>query len=280
LRRRVIVNPISIRFYRRRLTKSSLLTESQRELLNEVNCRIHHNDFMYIGQRERYFVAGLSAVDCVNQVLERARPDPVRTVLDFPCGYGRELRFLVLRFPQATFTACEIQPGAANFCAAMFGAMAAYSRPELNDVSLGRTFDLIWCGSLATHLDEAATLDLLRLFSRHLAPAGILIITTHGDYVFDRLRRNESTYELTQEGVSELTAAYIRDGYGFQDYPRGLGYFDFHPAGRGYGVSLMSPKWMRKLAAQAGGLREVYFKERGWCDHQDVFAFAKEARVE
>jgi SAM-dependent methyltransferase len=231
---------------------------------------------MYVGHGAEYFLAGISTVDCVSRVLGQARPDSIRNILDLPCGYGRELRFLVQSFPRATFTACDIQPGAADFCADTFGAAAAYSRPEVREISFDRSFDLIWCGSLATHLDGSSTLDLLRLFSRHLSPSGVLILTTNGDYVFERLRGGE-TYELSEGSVRALTTSYAREGYGFQDYPRGLGYFDFHPEGRGYGVSLMSPDWVRALAEQVGGLRELYFRERGWCDHQDVFAFTKKA---
>src|SRR5205085_1205813 len=83
-----------------------------------------------------------------------------------PCGYGRVLRFLVRRFPDARVTACELLPDAVRFCAATFNAIPAQSAYELDTLTLGARYDLIWCGSLATHLDARRTRELLPFFAR------------------------------------------------------------------------------------------------------------------
>ncbi len=49
-----------------------------------------------------------------------------------------------------------------------------------------------------------------------------------------------------------------------------------YPGEKDWGVSLTSPGWIRARVRELGGLREVYFKERGWDDHQDVFGFVQE----
>lgn len=82
-------------------------------------------------------------------------------------------------------------------------------------------------------------------------------------------------YELTAERHAALISSYTSARYAYQDYPRGFGYFDFHPEGRGFGVSLTSPDWLRDQIRGLGVLQEVYFRERGWANHQDVFAFSK-----
>ena len=275
LRRKVVFNPLRVYLQRRKLLKSADLTAGQVELLRRVSPKIHYRDNMYAGNGENYFRTGLSAVGCIDDVLHHAGCLRIRDVLDMPCGYGRELRFMVLRFPEATFTACDIQPGAVDFCVQEFGAVAAYSRPKLSEVSFDRGFDLIWCGSLVTHLNRDAILDLLRLFSRHMNPGGVLIFTFHGDYVLRKMLDEGDKYELTSESQAALIASYTQTGYAYQDYPRGLGYFDFHPEGRGFGVSLTSPDWLRDQTRAVGGLQEVYFKERGWANHQDVLAVSK-----
>ena len=276
LRRRVVEHPLRVRAQRRRLLADPALTARQRELLSRVSDRIHFRDGMYAGDGESYFRAGLSAVECVDEVLARRAPRELRSVLDLPCGYGRELRFFVLRFPGAAFTACDIQPGAVDFCAREFGARPAYSRTSFDELTFDEEFDLVWCGSLVTHLDAGATLELLRLFARHLAPGGLAVFTTNGDYVARLMRDEGATYDLPPDYAAAITDSYARTGHGYHDYPRGQGYFDFHPEGRGYGVSVTSPAWVRAQAA-AGGLEEVYFKERGWASHQDVFAFVRRA---
>jgi SAM-dependent methyltransferase len=230
---------------------------------------------MYAGHGENYFLAGLSAIACVEAVLSRASPGRIRCLLDLPSGFGRELRFFALRFPEATMTVCDIQPEAVGFCAREFGAVPVVSRSTLSDVSFDGKFDLIWCGSLVTHLDGGAIDDLLKLFSSHLSHDGIFIFTFHGDYVYKKMAAGRDTYELAAESLPALVASYEQTGYAYQDYPRGLGYFEFHPEKSRYGISLTSPDWLRSRAELSGSLREVYFKERGWADHQDVLAFAK-----
>lgn len=277
LRRRLVAHPLRVRAQRRRLLRDPSLTARQRELLDRVSDRIHFRDGMYGGDGESYFRAGLSAVECLDEVLARYAPPDIRGFLDLPCGYGRELRFFVLRFPGAAFTACDIQPAAVDFCAREFSARPVYSRPDLPALDLAEEFDLAWCGSLFTHLDADATRDLLRLFARHLAPGGVAVFTTHGDHVARRMREEGATYDLPAASAAAIADSYARTGQGYHDYPRGQGYFDFHPAGRGYGVSVTSPAWVREQAASVGPLEEVYFKERGWSNQQDVFAFVKRA---
>lgn len=274
LRRKIMSFPIRVYLQKRSLLESSALDGGQVALLRRASSRIHYQDGMYNGNGKEYFLVGSWAVRCIDEVLSHAKAGPVRDILDLPCGYGRELRFLVLRFPESTFTACDIQPGAVDFCVETFGAVPAYSQPQLSQVSLDRSFDLIWCGSLVTHLNRADSLELIKVFCHHLKPGGILVFTTYGDEVFERMRSG-ATYDLREESLPALLASYTQTGYGYQDYPRGFGYFDFHPKGRGYGVSLMSPDWVRGLVQQLGVLREVYFRERGWADHHDVFGFLK-----
>lgn len=251
------------------------LGEAEREMLGMVEARIHHDDGMYSGDGASYFAAGLSAVACVDEALERAGELRVREVLDLPSGYGRELRFLALRFPEAKFTACDIQPKAADFCAATFGAASVHSRQNPSEVEFAGKFDLIWCGSLFTHLDAETILGFLRLFARSLNACGLLVFTTNGNYVAEKMRREGATYDLCPEDVPPLVSSYEREGYAYCDYQRGLGYFNFHPKKSGYGVSITSPDLIRRLAREAGELEEIYFKPRGWCEHQDVFGLRK-----
>jgi hypothetical protein len=176
------------------------------------------------------------------------------------------MRFLAQRFPQAEITACELEREPVEFCVRTFGARPAYSSLNLDEVSLGKKFDLIWCGSLVTHLNEAGIIALLRLFQRHLETGGLMIFTTHGDFVARRLPTRDFDYGLAEEQIDVIGSDYPTTGYGFADYP----------GEKDYGVSLTAPEWIRARVQKLGGLREVYFRERGWDDHQDVFGFVRE----
>ena len=251
---------------KQRLLSDPSLRERERELLKQVNGKIYFNDTMYDGNGAHYYKVGLSAIQCIEEALEQAELEELHTILDLPCGSGRVLRFLVQRFPSAETTACEIQRGPVQFCVRTFNAKPAYSSVNLDEVSLGKKFDLIWCGSLATHLNERGIIALFRLFSRHLVPRGLVMVTTHGDFVSRRIPRREFDYGLDEEQNDRIGVSYAQTGYAFEDYP----------GEKDWGVSLTSPGWIRARVRELGGLREVYFKERGWDDHQDVFGFVPE----
>jgi SAM-dependent methyltransferase len=265
LRRWLRAMPPRPRLQKQRLLSDPSLTETERELLAKVSGKIYFNDTMYDGNGAHYYKVGLSAIKCINEALAQARLEEVRTILDLPCGSGRVLRFLAQRFPQAKLTACEIQAGPVQFCVRTFGAEPAYSSVNLDEVTLVKKFDLIWCGSLATHLNERDIVALLRLFARHLAAGGLVVFTTHGNFAANRLSRREFDYSVPEDQIERIGRDYRQSGYGFADY-----------AGESnWGVSLTSPEWIRERVHELGGLREVFFKERGWDDHQDVFAFVR-----
>jgi len=270
IRRWVRVIPPRPLLYKKRLLSDPSLTPSERELLSKVSSRIYYKDGMYNEDGTHYYQVGLSAIECIDEALTQAKllakVRDVRSILDLPCGSGRVLRFLVHRFPNAEITACELASGAVEFCARTFGAVPAFSSLKLDDVSLGKTFDLIWCGSLATHLNERGIVALLKLFHRHLSDNGILIFTTHGDFVQRRIPTQDFDYGLTLEQIERIGVDYPKTGFGFEDYP----------GEQDYGVSLTSPEWIRARVRELEGLREVYFKERGWDNHQDVFGFVRE----
>jgi SAM-dependent methyltransferase len=257
-RRRVETHALRTGLQRRRLARAPGLTSSERTLLGKVNARIAPADAMYVGDGAHYFGVGLSAIRCVEAAAGTEAP-PER-ILDMPCGHGRVLRFLAARYPGAALVASDLDAGGVAFCSERFGAQAVLSTPDLADVELPGPFDLIWCGSLVTHLDAEANAALLDLFRRSLAPAGVAVVTTHGELVAERLRAGE-TYQLDPGAARAVLRDYDSHGFGYADYP-------WSP---GYGVSVSSRDWIAGTAGSAG-LRVAHFAEHAWDDHQDVAA--------
>jgi SAM-dependent methyltransferase len=245
---------------KQRLLDDHRLTDTERDLLKQVEPGISTGDGMYIGDGEHYFRVGLSAIRCIDEAIAAARLGPVRRVLDLPCGHGRVLRFLAHRFPQAEIVASDLDRKGVDFCVKALGSRGIYSEPNPKDFFAGGEFDLIWCGSLVTHLNAEGIRGLLACFVRELKPKGLLIVTTHGDRVVQRMLAQDFDYAI--ESTAPLINAYRRDGFGFTDYP----------GARDYGVSLTSTEWIRRQAADLD-LQEVYFRARGWDDHQDVYGF-------
>jgi SAM-dependent methyltransferase len=239
----------------------------------EVIRRISPEDWFFSEPHpERYFNAGHAALHSIESALNTlppTHPSPsFRRVLDFACGYGRVLRYLRAAFPEAEITACDIDAAAVDFCAATFDAKPAYSREEPREVEIEGVFDLIWCGSLLTHLDSDRWPRFLELFSSLLVENGLLIFTTHGRRVADVIRRSDppgKRHQLEPEQVQELLAAYEQDGFGYQDYRHA----------QNYGFSLSSPSWVAHTIASSPDLRLVALTELGWMMFQDTVSCIK-----
>jgi SAM-dependent methyltransferase len=251
---------------KRQLLLSPDLTLEEKSRLENVSPEVHAGDTMYAGNALHYLSVGLSAVRCIQESLRSAGQGFANgSILDLPSGYGRVLRFLRVWFPQADITAVEIEPGALDFCQKNFAATPVLSTIPLSELQLARQFDLIWCGSLFTHIDEPTAADLLRFFHDHLSERGLCVFTTHGRYCAGLMQRNEVTYGLTAEAQQKIIREVRATGYGYADYPNQSG----------YGISSVTPQRLSELAGGVGGWEMTLFRARGWDHHQDVYAFAK-----
>ena len=219
---------------------------------------------------EWYVASGRSGLTCIEMALNAAGKarSQVTEILDLPCGHGRVLRHLRTAFPTAQITACDLQRDGVDFCASKLGAIPVYAResPAENKLEPGR-FDLIWVGSLLTHLD-APRPDFLECFRRWLRPGGVLVFTTHGRETYRHLATGESpvNYGLRYWNQTILLRGYERTGFGYGDYPN-----QFR-----YGISLSSIPWVFRLLQDISDLRLVHVAEKSWDSLQDVYGLVNE----
>ena len=210
--------------------------------------------------------AGVSALECIRDALDAVGKDGVSSLLDFPSGHGRILRVLKAAFPDARLAAGELDRDAVDFCAQTFGAAPIYSATSPEDVTIDDTYDLIWCGSLLTHIGPDRWPGFLSLFRDCLTPDGVLVFTTCGPRLRHRmiLRR----FNLQEDQADRVLSEYDEHGVGYSDYP----------GSENYGITLASPDWAREQL-QAVGLRLVSHVEAGWtapAPRQDVIACVRE----
>ncbi len=223
------------------------------------------DDMFRQGEESHYFGVCRSALRNIALCLVAAEKTEVRSILDLPCGHGRVLRGLRAMFPAAKLAACDLQTQGVDFCARRFGAAPIYSSKDPKQIPLREQFDLIWVGSLFTHLDSGAWRDFLSVFSRSLADNGVLVFTTHGRNAARHLARQDKTYGLHRSQLPKLEAAYHREGFGFQE----------QEGTPGYGVSVSAPHWIFRLIESHPELKVVYFKELAWDNHHDVVGVVK-----
>jgi SAM-dependent methyltransferase len=238
-----------------------------------VSTEISPLDTMFEGSHEHYFSVGQSALHCVRLGLLAAGKTDVRNILDFACGFGRVLRVLKTEFPSAQLAACDISTNAIEFCAREFGARAIHSGEDFAELQIENTFDLIWCGSLLTQLIPEQFTNCIQLFQSLLSPGGVLVFTTHGKFVAERIRTREFSYGLHDDVCSAMIRDYDGSGYGYGDYPEHV----LPQVGvRRYGVSIAKPSWILGEIERRRGLRILNFTERAWDNHQDSVACMNE----
>ena len=164
--------------------------------------------------------------------------------------------------PNATLTAVDVNRRGVDFCAKKFGAKRIYSNTVFSNVVFREKFDLIWVGSLFTHLSAERWLIVLRLLRSVLTEDGLLIFTTHGNDAERRLRdRQVLLFNLEPARIETILEGYDHLGFGYTDYRKY----------RGYGVSLSSPQWVTEQLNHVG-LELLQHQENAWDNFQDVWA--------
>lgn len=216
------------------------------------------------GLEHLYFKATESALENIRFAMACAGVTGFRKILDLPCGHGRVLRGLRAAFPDAEVTACDLDRDGVDFCARTFDAIPVYSQPDLPRLALPGGYDLIFCGSLVTHLPEAVTRQTLRFLLEQLAANGILLFTTHGRYSFTAQDHRPYT---DPERFARIRKGWDGRGYGFAAYADS----------EEYGVSLARPSWVIAELERYTEARILFYREMGWDDHQDLFAAMKDS---
>lgn len=237
--------------------------------------RIHRNDVMLFDTSERavedYLRAGRSAVENIAAGLQAAGRDfeSVTSCLDFGCGHGRVLRHLAGLLAPRSITACDVDAEGVRFCASELGARPLVSSWRIEDVRLA-TYDLIWSGSVFTHLDVTDGDRLLSKLVAALAPGGVLVFSIHGEFSLGGLETLYGAhYAADAEAIRREVA---EEGISFRQYDASFGDF----AGT-YGMT-----WHRRdhVVARAralsnDALEEVAFFPQGWDNHHDVIVFRR-----
>jgi SAM-dependent methyltransferase len=226
----------------------------------EVSLAVDRKDMMYEADPTHYFWVGYSGLFCVRQALDKAAKKGVKSILDFGCGHGRVLRSLAAAFPDAALTAADVDLAAVDFCAKAFGAVPIYSEVDFSRLVFNTRFDLIWVGSLFTHLNAERWTTLLKLFRSILTEDGLAVFSTHGSAAERRLREGQTRfYGLEPERIAKILQDHSACGFGYCDYRKSPG----------YGVSLSSPEWVSCQVSELG-FEPVLYLKNGWDDHHDA----------
>lgn len=101
--------------------------------------------------------------------------------LDFGCGCGRLLAALEQRHPELRVHGCDVDAAAVAWCRERFPRVAFRTNDEWPPCDFpAASFDVIWCGSVFTHIDEDHQDAWLEELRRLLRPGGLLLASLHG----------------------------------------------------------------------------------------------------
>jgi SAM-dependent methyltransferase len=234
----------------------------------EIDKTVSPNDHMYNTGPNWYFSVGLDGIRVILWSLAMSEVREVARILDLPCGHGRVGRHLRAAFPRAEIAFADIDTDGADFCAAQFRGTAIYSQPDLSQAPIGDNYDVIWIGSLFTHVDQARAETWLRYLCGRLSPRGILIATVHGNWSKEVQRKYSKM--IGPEHWQEILAGYEATGWGYARYP---GPDD-------YGVSLCQASTVIAMAGRVEGVRILGYHERGWAGNHDVLVMEARDRME
>jgi SAM-dependent methyltransferase len=213
---------------------------------------------------DHYFGVGQSALRCIGSAAISVRKENFSSICDFACGSGRVTRYLRAAFPDANIVCADLRQDSLAWLEQTFNVVPWLSNADFSVLEPPCPFDLVWSGSLVTHLCAEHSRALFRAVSKWLLPDGIGIITTHGRKVINNRLNGRARYISDQE-FTTLYTEYQRSGFGYADYP----------GRKGIGLSICSPEWIVAELLRIEGIRIIGIIEHGWDNHQDVVIFQK-----
>ena len=220
---------------------------------------------MFHGNDEHYFTCGESALRVVSAALDLAEMEMPRRILDFGAGAGRVTRWFKARFPKSEIHACDIREQDIGFLRATLGVDAWVVPPEPTKLVLTSQYDLIWVGSVITHLPVASTQQLIEKLLLACNPNALIVLSFHGRYAINRHENTQFKY-LHGTGWRKIKLGYLLTGYGYANYQ----------GQSGYGISVITPqRMMRVVRALPIKSRLILLSERAWDGHHDVIAIQK-----
>jgi SAM-dependent methyltransferase len=244
-------------------------------LRNGINRTLDLNDkenqFGAEWEKDHYFSVGADALRIIVHALLGGLREPPTRILDFPCGSGRIGRHLRAFFPNSQVVSCDLYEKHVKFCVDVLGTEGIISNQNFELIDFSPPFDLIYCGSLVTHLPDDLFRSAIRLISRSLTHVGLAVITTHGRH---SEHIQDHKWKYIEDHLYAVAASTISDtGFGYVDYNEHAK-SSFGKQAR-YGISLSRPHWTMKVIEEDYGVRVLGYAERALDDHQDVLVLGR-----
>ena len=141
-------------------------TENYNQLLNEQT--------RFFSANEEYFARYKV------EIVRKQVSSPVRRLLEYGCGIGRNIPFIQKVFPNAEIVGSDIS-GASLEIARRTNAGAEFVEEDEDEDSIGQ-FDVIFVAGVFHHVAREQRVDLARILSKRLLPDGSLFVFEHNPF--------------------------------------------------------------------------------------------------
>jgi SAM-dependent methyltransferase len=243
------------------VTKPPLnLCSEMQSIYDRVEPRIAAHDHMN-SNMAHYFSVGASAVSIVNTCRLLGGVETPSSLLDFACGAGRITRWLKAAYPSARITGADLRDSDLQFQRDVMGVDTWKSSASFAQLEPRTKFDIIWVGSLLSHLSEESAAAAMNAFLSWLNPSGILIVSFHGRRVRLGTSMRGAVY-TSLDSFKRVETEYLEKGFGYEDYHNQVG----------LGFALTKPQWFFDLIGDRVQYKMLGLFEGAWDNHHDICA--------
>lgn len=141
------------------------------------------------------------------EIYARRPLSSVRSVLDFGCGCGRELRWMQAALPAAAMYGADVRQAAIEWCRQNLRGTFLANRPlpplDLPDASI----DFAYALSVWSHLSDEQGRAWMRELARVVRPDGLILVSTHGAFALALCMRSpehQRTLQIDAGSACEL----------------------------------------------------------------------------
>lgn len=206
-----------------------------------------------------YLSTGLNGFNLIQRILRSAR-DHVEVkgnILDFAGGYGRVTRFLAGYYkPEQVYTS-DIKPAAVDYQMNKMGVKGFYSDYDPFKLKVDERFEVIFVGSLFSHLNKELYKNWLIQLLAMTESTGLLIFSVHDISLYPNETTEDHIYVEDNEDTPFL---FVENKITSKDK---------------YGVSFASEKFISELISSINPDAKYVRYPKGFGGLQDVYVVTK-----
>lgn len=199
-----------------------------------------------------YYSLGRTLFDSIKQIINQyfGSFEQLSSFLDFACGYGRFMRFLVQEMPAQKIWASDIYGDAVKFQTEYFGVKGIVSTREPEHFIVEQKFDCIYAGSFFSHMPPRTFHRWMQRLYDLLNPEGLLIFSVLDEAILP------AGVEMPSEGI-----LFSSDSSESQFLDR-----------NDYGTTYVKEAYIRELIQQVSQHQASIFRiPKGLSNYQDLY---------